>query len=131
MRKSAFSGRLGASGKMVLKLRSGTLSRVLLSDRDIRAELAAGNLMITPVADRQIQPASVDLRLGRHVGVFDLRHHLHVDPADIPADLIRLSIDLADFVLRPGGFLIATTLEEVTLPAHLPAQIDRISTLGR
>jgi dCTP deaminase len=116
---------------MVLKLRSGTLSRVLLSDRDIRAELAAGDLRISPLGVGHVQPASVDLRLGHRVGVFDLRHHLHVDPADIPADLIRLSIDLADFVLRPGGFLIASTLEEVTIPDDMAAQIDGISTLGR
>ena len=103
---------------------------MLLSDRDIRAELKAGDLGIDPLEDWQIQPASVDLRLGYGVGVFDLGHHVMVDPQR-PPDLIRVSADLCDLIVRPGAFLLASTLEIVTMPAHLAAQIDGTSTLGR
>jgi dCTP deaminase len=116
---------------MVLKFQGGTLLRVLLSDRDIRAELKAGDLRIDPLEDHQIQPASVDLRLGYGIGVFELGHNVAIDPHRVPEGLVRISNDLADYVLRPGVFLLAHTLEEVAMPAHLAAQIDGTSTLGR
>ena len=45
--------------------------RVLLSDRDIRAELAAGRLGIDPFDDGLIQPSSVDVRLDNLFRVFN------------------------------------------------------------
>jgi len=39
---------------------------MILSDEDIKARLAAGDLVVDPLDDpeMQIQPASIDLRLG-------------------------------------------------------------------
>jgi dCTP deaminase len=104
---------------------------VLLSDRDIRAELKAGDLRIDPLEDHQIQPASVDLRLGYGIGAFQLGHHVALDPHRVPGDLVQVSNDLSGYVLRPGAFVLAHTLEEIAMPAHLAAQIDGTSTLGR
>ena len=126
-----FSGHLRSSGKMGLKFRGDTLSRVLLSDRDIRAELKDGDLRIDPLEDWQVQPASVDLRLGYGIGVFELGHCVAIDPHRVPETLVRISNDLSDYVLRPGTFVLAHTLEHVTVPAYLAAQIDGTSTLGR
>jgi dCTP deaminase len=122
---------LGTSGKIGLEFRSDTLSGVLLSDRDIRAELETGDLRVEPLEDRQIQPASIDLRLGYGLRVFELGHHVCIDPSRPPPDLTVPSNDLAGYVLRPGVFTIASTLEEVAVPAYLAAQIDGTSTLGR
>ena len=47
---------------------------MVLSDRDIRSELAAKRLRIEPLGDSAVQPASVDLRLGRQLLVF--QNHL-------------------------------------------------------
>jgi dCTP deaminase len=49
----------------------------------------------------------------------------------VPEGLVRISNDLSDYVLRPGVFVLACTLEKITMPAHLAAQIDGTSTLGR
>ncbi len=43
---------------------------MVLSDRTIRREIEAGNIVIDPLADDAIQPASVDLRLGHLFRVF-------------------------------------------------------------
>jgi dCTP deaminase len=126
-----FPGDLGVSGKITLQFRTGRLSRVLLSDRDIRAELDAGTLSVKPLEDHQIQPASIDLRLGYGIGTFELGHHVAIDPHRVPENLVRVSTDLSAYVLRPHTFLLAHTLEEVMMPAHLAAQIDGTSTLGR
>jgi deoxycytidine triphosphate deaminase len=130
-RKSAFYGRLGTSGKMALEFRDGTLSRVLLSDRDIRAELAIGCLRIDPLEDWQVQSASVDLRLGGGVRVIR-PGRAPVNAAQPPEDLTaRANPGKLGIRLRPGEFVLASTLERVTLPPYLAAQIDGKSTLGR
>jgi dCTP deaminase len=38
---------------------------VLLSDRDIRAEITAGRVAVEPFAESMVQPSSVDVRLDR------------------------------------------------------------------
>jgi len=105
---------------------------MLLSDRDIRLELANGSLRVEPLEDCQIQPASIDLRLGG--GVRILRQGIGaIDAANPPPDLTT-ELDLralSGFALRPGEFVLAQTLERVTLPAYLAAQIDGKSTLAR
>jgi len=50
---------------------------MVLSDRDIQEELYSGRLVIKPLDDSAIQPASVDLRLGRELRVFQ-NHRLPV-----------------------------------------------------
>ena len=41
---------------------------MLLSDRDIRAEVAAGRIGLEPYAAELIQPSSIDVRLDRYSG---------------------------------------------------------------
>jgi len=106
---------------------------MLLSDGDIRAELKAGDLRIDPLGDDQIQPASIDLRLDGRLRAHKFPYPAVVDPEDPEPDL---TAELAfagtgGFVLRTGMFVLASTLETVTLPAHLAAQIDGKSTLAR
>ena len=43
---------------------------MILSDRTIREELAAGRIVIDPLEPKSIQPSSVDLRLDRLFRVF-------------------------------------------------------------
>ena len=43
---------------------------MVLSDRDIRRDLSEGKLRIDPLGEGAVQPASVDLRLGRELLVF-------------------------------------------------------------
>lgn len=103
---------------------------MLLSDRDIRAELDAGGLRIGPLDDCQIQPASVDLRLGLGLRAYQARDE-PVDPQAAPPGLAqRISFTAAPgYVLRPGMFVLGCTAETIELPAHLAAQVDGRSTL--
>jgi dCTP deaminase len=106
---------------------------MLLSDRDIRVELGACRLVIEPPPDPgQIQPASIDLRLGDQVIEFHHRPFGVIDPAVDQRDR-GTPIDLGScpFLLRPGVFALGATMETVILPDDLAARIEGKSSLGR
>jgi dCTP deaminase len=110
---------------------------MILSDRDIRARLRTGELAIEPLSDEalQIQPASVDLRLGREFLVYRPAQVTVLDPGDpagIAASMDRVLIEpeLA-FVLHPGEFALGTTIERVKMPSDLVGMVDGRSSIGR
>jgi dCTP deaminase len=103
---------------------------VLLSDRDIRAELKSGGLRIEPHDDTLIQPASVDVRLGGQFRLFPESREEIVDPEDPPEDLTTL-VGCKSLALYPGEFVLGATLEAVTLPDYLAGRVEGKSTLGR
>jgi len=109
------------------------LHGVLLSDRDIRAELRAGRVVLEPHDDAMIQPSSVDVRLDRFFRVFENHRYPHIDPAVEQPDLTRLVEPEGDeaFVLHPGEFVLASTYEVFALPDDLAARLEGKSSLGR
>jgi dCTP deaminase len=105
----------------------------VLSDRTIREELDAGRLVIDPLDERCIQPASVDLRLDRTFRVFRVTSRPFVDVRQPVDDLTELvTIEPGEpFMIQPGGFCLASTVESITLPDDIVARIDGRSSLGR
>ncbi|GAA1562076.1 dCTP deaminase [Actinomadura kijaniata] len=106
---------------------------MLLSDRDIRAEIQAGRVKIDPFEPEMIQPSSVDVRLDRYFRVFENHRYPHIDPAVEQPDLTRLVEPEGDeaFVLHPGEFVLASTYEVFQLPDDLAARLEGKSSLGR
>jgi len=106
---------------------------VLLSDRDLRAELAAGRFRLDPFDESLLQPASIDVRLDRWFRVFRNARYTHIDPALQQDDLTELVEPAGDepFVLHPGEFVLGSSLEVVTLPDDLAARLEGKSSLGR
>ena len=99
---------------------------MILSDRTIREELAAGRIVLDPSDDSLIQPASVDVRLDRYFRVF-LNHTMPV--IDVKKNLEELTqlVEIDDdrpFVLHPGEFVLGSTFERVALPDDLVARIE-------
>ncbi len=106
---------------------------MLLSDRDIRAEIDAGRVTLDPWDPAMIQPSSVDVRLDKFFRLFDNHKYQVIDPAQDQADLTRLvEVDPQEgFVLHPGEFVLGSTLETVSLPDDLAARVEGKSSLGR
>jgi dCTP deaminase len=106
---------------------------VLLSDRDIRKELAEGRVVLDPLDDAMVQPSSVDVRLDRFFRLFDNHKYAVIDPAQDQPDLTRLVEVEGDdpFVLHPGEFVLGSTYETVTLPDDVAARLEGKSSLGR
>lgn len=106
---------------------------MLLSDRDIRAEIETGRVGIDPYEPAMVQPASVDVRLDRYFRVFENHRYPHIDPAVEQPDLTRLTEvpEGESFVLHPGEFVLASTYERITVPADLAMRLEGRSSLGR
>jgi dCTP deaminase len=106
---------------------------VLLSDRDIRAEIESGRVSLDPWDPAMVQPSSVDVRLDKYFRLFDNHKYPFIDPAAEQPDLTRLvEVETGEaFVLHPGEFVLGSTLELVTLPDDLAARVEGKSSLGR
>jgi dCTP deaminase len=106
---------------------------VLLSDRDLRAELDAGRLGVDPWDPAMLQPSSVDVRLDRYFRVFVNTRYTHIDPSLQQDELTSLvEPDGEDpFVLHPGEFVLGSTFERLTLPDDLAGRLEGKSSLGR
>jgi dCTP deaminase len=106
---------------------------VLLSDRDIRAELASGRVVLSPFDEEMVQPSSVDVRLDRYFRLFDNHKYPVIDPAEDQPELTRLVEVAPDepFVLHPGEFVLGSTYEVTTLPDDVAARLEGKSSLGR
>ncbi len=106
---------------------------MVLSDRTIRKELDAGRILIEPLGEGAIQPASVDLHLGHQFRVFRNPKIPYIDVKREYPDLTELVEIGGDepFILHPGEFALAVTLERVTLPDDIVGRLEGKSSLGR
>jgi dCTP deaminase len=106
---------------------------MLMSDRDIRAEIEAGRIGLEPLDMGLLQPSSFDVRLDRFFRLFDNHKYAYIDPAEEMSDLTRLVEVEPDeaFILHPGEFVLGSTYEFVTLPDNIAARLEGKSSLGR
>ena len=94
---------------------------MVLSDRTIREEIAKGRIVIQPLGEGCVQPASVDLHLGRNILVFQNNRVPYVDVRktnDRLTEMVTVGDD-DPFMLHPGEFVLGSTLEHVEMPDDL------------
>jgi dCTP deaminase len=106
---------------------------MVLSDRTIREEMAKGRIVINPLGEGCIQPASVDLHLDRNILIFRNNRVPFIDVRqtnDRLTDMVSMADD-DPFMLHPGEFVLGSTLEHVEVPADLVARLEGKSSLGR
>ena len=106
---------------------------MILSDRSLREQIAAGRIVIDPLDESLIQPSSIDVRISNLFRVF--RNHT-AGVIDVKEDLTALTelVEIPDdeaFMLHPGEFVLGSTLERVAVPDDLVARIEGKSSLGR
>lgn len=101
---------------------------MILSDKTIKRMLAQGSLGAAPIEEMQIQPASIDIRLGSTYSIVE----------DTSDGILRMDNEMkyktihADrYLLMPGQFVLATTIEFFRLPNDLTAFVEGRSSLGR
>lgn len=101
---------------------------MILSDKTILKMIEEGTLKISPLEEGQVQPASVDIRLGNTFSIVE----------DSPSGIITLeneikykTITTDTYILLPNQFVLATTMEYFDLPNDLTAFVEGRSSLGR
>ncbi|MBM3933450.1 MAG: dCTP deaminase [SAR202 cluster bacterium] len=106
---------------------------MVLSDRTIKEEMAKGRIIVTPLGEGCIQPASVDVHLGRNILVFRNSRRPFIDVRQDMSDLTEMvpTEDDKPFILHPGEFVLGTTLEHIEVPDDLVARLEGKSSLGR
>ena len=106
---------------------------MILSDRELRAEIEAGRLVIEPFDPEAIQPSSIDLRVGNKFRVFANHRYPVIDVRETMTDLTEIveATEEEPFILHPGEFVLGSTLEKVSLPDDRVARLEGKSSLGR
>ena len=110
---------------------------MILSDADILRRLEEGDLVVEPLddIDLQVQPASIDLRLGREFLEFQRTNIPCIHPnseSEVDEYVNETVVDPeGEFILHPGDFVLGTTKERVEIPADLIAHVEGRSSLGR
>ena len=106
---------------------------VLLSDRDIRAEIEGGRVVLDPWEPAMLQPSSIDVRLDKYFRLFDNHKYPFIDPAEDQPELTHLIETAPDepFILHPGEFVLGSTFELISLPDDVAARLEGKSSLGR
>lgn len=106
---------------------------MVLSDRSIKLEMAAGNIVVTPCNHADIQPSSVDLHLSTEFQVFHNSRYAYIDPLTEQPGLTGMvhATGVEPFVLHPGEFILGSTVEHIELPSDIVARLEGKSSLGR
>ena len=104
----------------------------VLSDQTIKERMAKCEIVVEPLGDNAIQPASVDVRLDEHLLVFRNSRHPYIDVRKEQPDLTEMEIIGEEpFMLHPGEFILASTLEWIGVPDDVVARVEGKSSLGR
>ena len=106
---------------------------MILSDVDIRKELAAGRVRIDPFDENSVQPSSIDMRVDSYFRVFANSRYPYIDVRKKMEDLTELveASESEPLILHPGEFILGSTLERVSLPDDIVARVEGKSSLGR
>ena len=101
---------------------------MILSDKTIAQMIEEKALTIQPLNPEQIQPASVDVRLG---DTFSVVEDSSTGIINLDSEIKYKNIKTDTYVLLPGQFVLATTMEYFELPDDLTAFVEGRSSLGR
>lgn len=111
---------------------------MILSDHDIKKEIAAGRVKITssqPALFEHIHASSMDLRLGHTFKLYEHSRFAVLDPMRPESFINNMrTIEVLEgepFIVQPGEFVLGVTQETLKLPDDLVARVEGRSSLGR
>lgn len=101
-----------------------------LSDRDIRAAVNSGELIINPYDPEMVQPASYDFHLGDHFKSFAPKQEF-ISPRHESKMIDHLASEHKPMIVWPGQFLLAHTIERVEISERMIGRLEGKSSLAR
>lgn len=101
---------------------------MILSDKTLLKMLEEKELVVEPIEREQIQPASIDIRLGN---TFSIVEDTSTGIINLENEIKYKTITSDTYILLPNQFVLATTMEYFDLPDDLTAFVEGRSSLGR
>lgn len=102
---------------------------MMLNDKQIKAGCEYRGL-IEPYKPANVGPCSIDLTLGKNIAYY--QGNTAIDPAKHSTyNLKNENMPKTGYVLQPGEFILAETIEKITLPRYLAGKVDGRSSIGR
>ena len=101
---------------------------MILSDETLRRMIAERSIVVEPIEPFQVQPASIDLRLGRHFLKIDENT---LESLSLDSELRYIQIEKDQIIIPPHSFLLATTVETIRIPDNVTAFVEGRSSIGR
>ena len=109
---------------------------MVYSDKDIKQGLKDETFSFKePIDQNQIEPASIDLKLGDVIKIFNPLECPFIDikkKESLPQIMQTIKVDKEKgFVLHPGKFVLASTKEYIKLSNKVLARVEGKSSLAR
>ena len=104
---------------------------MIAADRDLEYLLRTKALEVRGMTPSQMQPASIDLRLGDTFLVPILEVNQDAIRMDRKPKYIRRITDGVAMLIKPHEFMLATTQEYVKIPNGYTAFVEGRSSVGR
>jgi len=101
---------------------------MILSDGEIMEYLNENKLIVTPMDETQLQPASIDIRLGNTFCILDCEENR---PVKLGGRVNYKTFTQEKYELLPGQFILASSMEYISLPTDLAAFVEGRSSIGR
>lgn len=101
---------------------------MILSDKTLMKMIENKELIAEPLEQGQIQPASIDIRLGN---TFSIVEDTSTGIINLENEIKYKTITTDSYILLPNQFVLATTMEYFDLPDDLTAFVEGRSSLGR
>ncbi len=101
---------------------------MVVSDETLRSLISERTIVVEPLEPYQIQPASIDLRLGRHFLKIDENS---LDALGMDSELPYVAMEKEEIIIPPHSFLLATTVEYIGIPTNITAFVEGRSSIGR
>ena len=101
---------------------------MILSDKTLKKLIKSKKLIVTPIDDKSIQPASIDCRLGNH---FLVMEENKMEVITLNSEIKYREINADEITIPPKSFLLATTQEYFEMPDNLTAFVEGRSSIGR
>src|SRR5690606_34020659 len=101
---------------------------MILSDKTLTSLIESGDLIVEPLREESIQPASIDCHLGRHFLMVEDRQ---MNTIELDSEILYREFEGDEINIPPHSFLLATTEEYIELPDNLTAFVEGRSSIGR
>ncbi|MHA1798418.1 MAG: dCTP deaminase [Candidatus Helarchaeota archaeon] len=103
---------------------------MILPDHEIIKAVKAGIIKIEPFDEKKVGPCSVDLHLNNIFSVFKMGEIVDFKK-DPKYNIETINTNEKPFIIAPNQFILATTIEKITIPKHIAATLEGLSSVAR